>query len=84
MFENSKQMFLEYKSSSSDHLRMIKNSNICIALKNQLSKLPARLLYEKGFVEMNSGEEPSSVVRYIEIFSIIVYTHALHLLYQDQ
>lgn len=53
MFENSKQMFLEYKSSSSDHLRMIKNSNICIALKNQLSKLPARLLYEKGFVEMN-------------------------------
>lgn len=49
----AKHMFLEYKSSSSDHLRMIKNSNICIALKNQLSKLPARLLYEKGFVEMN-------------------------------
>lgn len=31
---------------------MIKNFNICIAQENQLPKLPARLLYEKGFVEM--------------------------------
>ena len=32
---------------------MIKHPNICIAQENQLSKLPAMLLYEKRFVEMN-------------------------------